>query len=110
MDDKEVVDVCRHYWNDGSGVASSALLIFSILDYSNQDSTAPSFLLHTSVGAEDNKCLLAAGSWPAGAVSATQDDDDPSRLPESDAKFRINGPFITCFSFQYGENYCWSHS
>ena len=49
-------------------VASSALLIFSILDYSNQDSTAPAFLLHTSVVADDNKCLPAAGPWPAGAL------------------------------------------
>ena len=80
-----------------AAVASSALMIFSIVEYSNQDSTAPSFLLHTSVGNDDNKCLPAKGPWPAGALlSAGNNEDD--------------APFITCFSVQWGKNYCWSHS
>ena len=78
-------------------VASSALLIFSILEFSNQDSTASSFLLHTSVGADDSKCIPAEGPWPAGALSSA-------------GNYQHDAPFITCFSFEWGKNYCWSHS
>ena len=52
-----------------TAVASSALLFFSILDFSKQESTAPSVLLHASDRADDDKCIPASGPWPIDAVS-----------------------------------------
>ena len=49
------------------------------------------------IDADDNKCLPAKGQWPAGALSSAGNTFN-------------NVPFITCFSFQRGENYCWSHT
>ena len=84
-----------------AAVASSALVFYSIMDYSNQDSTASSFLLHASVGADDNKCVPASGPWPAG--SGSQDDDGEEAFGASD------GPYVTCFASTTG-GHCWSHS
>ena len=81
-----------------AAVASSTLVFYSIMD--KQTSTVPSFLLHASVDADDNKCLPASGPWPAGSVSNGNGDvdDEPT------------APFVTCYTFQGGENYCWTHS
>ena len=81
-------------------VASSALLFFSIRESCGPASTEESFLLHASVGADDDKCVPASGPWPTGAASAV-DDDGPG------------GPFVTCFVCQGCVNqidHCWSHS
>ena len=81
-----------------AAVASSAMVLFTIMDYSNQDSTASSFLLHASVGADDDHCVQASGPWPTGSVST---DDDTHYLEHH--------PFVTCFVSTTG-GYCWSHS
>ena len=83
-----------------AAVASSALLFFSILDFSKQASTEPSFLLRDS-GPYSN-CLPASGSWPG--FNNVRNDDGGD-----------NGPYVTCF---YNKNsvlyapvsYCWSRS
>jgi hypothetical protein len=85
-----------------AAVASSAMVLFTIMDYSNQDSTASSFLLHASVGADDDHCVVASGPWPAGSVSK---DDDIS----ADTHNLEHHPFVTCFVSTTG-GYCWSHS
>ena len=85
-----------------AAVASSALVFFSIMEYSKQTSTGPSFLLHASGGAKnENTCEPASGPWPAGSVSNGNDDTDD----EPTAPF-----VVTCYMFQGGEDYCWTHS
>ena len=87
-----------------AAVASSALLLFSIIK--KLSGTAPTeelFLLHASVGADDDKCVAATGPWPTGSKSYMQDDDDDTSLqPHS-------GPYVSCFVSTTG-GYCWSHS
>ena len=84
-----------------AAVASSALLFLSILDFSKQESTEPSFLLNDSGGADDDKCVAATGPWPTGSVDKIDDDDSDDST----------GPYVTCFSYQEDEDiYCWSHS
>ena len=64
-----------------AAVASSALLLFSIIK--KLSGTAPTeelFLLHASVGADDDKCVAATGPWPTGSKSYMQDDDETRRL------------------------------
>ena len=88
-----------------AAVASSALLFYSIMDFSKEASIGPSFLLHDSVGVgatDDNYCFTPGFPgppvpWPAGTKSY-ESDDGP------------DGPHPTCFIFQGGENYCWSNS
>ena len=87
-----------------AAVASSALLLFSIIK--KLSGTAPTeelFLLHASVGADDDKCVAATGPWPTGSKSYMQDDDDDASLqPHS-------GPYVSCFVSTTG-GYCWFHS
>lgn len=82
-----------------AAVASSALLFLSIMDFSKQESSELSFLLHASVG-NDNTCVPASGPWPTNSVS--QDDDS------QDVNGASDGPYVTCYSFQ--GTHCWSHS
>ena len=77
-----------------AAVASSAMVLFTIMDVSNQGSTEPSFLLHASVGADDDNCVPASGPWPTGSVSTD---------------YAAYSPFVTCFVSTTG-GYCWSHS
>ena len=84
-----------------AAVASSALVFYSIMDFSKQASIGPSFLLHDSGGAKgDNTCLPASGPWPTNSVSQ---DEELGHL-------QSDGSYVTCYSFQGGENHCWSHS
>merc|ERR1719506_2910769 len=71
------------------------------MNFSKQESTVSSFLLRANVG-NDNKCVAASGPWPAGAVSGGLDDDVPNT--------NYSAPYVTCFTFQGGEDHCWSHS
>ena len=81
---------------------SSATLFFSgIMDSSGPAQTGESFLLNDSDGADDDKCLPAAGPWPSGSVSTHEHDDDDDDGP--------SGPYVTCFASTTG-GYCWSHS
>ena len=83
-----------------AAVASSTLLFLSIMELSGQAQTEESFLLHDS--GPYSKCVPASGPWPTNSVS--QDDDGEKASGASD------GPYVTCFEFQGGENHCWSHS
>ena len=87
-----------------TAVASSALLFFSILDFSKQESTAPSVLLHASDRADDDKCIPASGPWPGWISRKHSDVDDDNPYDPR------NRPFQTCFSLRGGEDYCWSNS
>ena len=90
--------MCAGIMGMSAAVASSAMVLFTIMDVSNQGSTEPSFLLHASVGADDDHCVQASGPWPTGSVST---DDDTHYLEHH--------PFVTCFVSTTG-GYCWSHS
>ena len=83
--------------------SGGASLVFPSLVTSSEParSTEESFLLHASVGADDNKCVPASGPWPTNSVS--QDDDGEEATGASD------GPYVTCFASTTG-GYCWSHS
>ena len=83
-----------------AAVASSTLLFLSIMELSGQAQTEESFLLHDS--GPYSKFVAASGPWPTNSVS--QDDDGEKASGASD------GPYVTCFEFQGGENHCWSHS
>ena len=87
-----------------AAVASSALLFLSILDFSKQESTAPSVLLHASDRADDDKCIPASGPWPGWISRKHSDVDDDNPYDPR------NRPFQTCFSLRGGEDYCWSNS
>ena len=83
-----------------AAVASSALVFFSIMDFSESE---PSFLLHDRGGADDNYCVVASGPWP-GRKNVKNDDDGKN-----------SGPYVTCFYNKNGAifapvSYCWSHS
>ena len=54
------------------------------MDFPKQESTEPSFLLHASVGADDNKCVPASGLWPTNSIS--RDDDAVGRIEK---KFKM---------------------
>ena len=107
-----------------AAVTSSTVLFYSIMNFSKQARTEPSFLLHASVGADDSKCIPASGPWPTGAVSKKDDDDD-------DGGSSSSGPYVTCFALNVDQDYddeyespaavaaaevaaaadhCWSHS
>ena len=83
--------------------SGGASLVFPSLVTSSEParSSEESFLLHASVGADDNKCVPASGPWPTNSVS--QDDDGEEVVGASD------GPYVTCFVSTTG-GYCWSHS
>ena len=83
--------------------SGGASLVFPSLVTSSEParSSEESFLLHASVGADDNKCVPASGPWPAG--SGSQDDDGEEAFGASD------GPYVTCFASTTG-GHCWSHS
>ena len=88
-----------------AAVASSALVFYSIMDFSKQAQTEESFLLNASSVGADNICVAASGPYPEGAFSREEqsDDDDPG----------MGGPFVSCFSLK--ENgaivgHCWSNS
>ena len=75
-----------------AAVASSALLFYSIMDFSKQAQTEESFLLNASSVGADNICVAASGPYPEGAFSREEqsDDDDPG----------MGGPFVSCFSLK----------
>ena len=85
-----------------SVASGGASLFFSSLVTSSEPArTEESFLLQARGGANDDRCVPASGPWPAGSVSGGQDDDTPNGH---------SGPYVTCFTFQGGEDQCWSHS
>ena len=98
-----------NHWIDGTAaVVSSATLFFSgIMDSSGQAQTEESFLLNDR--GPYSTCLPASGPWP----DNSQDDDhnhgeddnihDDDDNPTSDS-------YVTCFSFEGGQDQCWSHS
>ena len=75
-----------------AAVASSALVFYSIMDFSKQAQTEESFLLNASSVGADNICVAASGPYPEGAFSREEqsDDDDPG----------MGGPFVSCFSLK----------
>ena len=95
-----------------AAVASSALLFFSILDFSNQASTGSTFLLR------DSDCVVGLGienihntPWPGN--NDFKADDHPASADDNikdDDGNPTNTYFFTCFSFQGGEDHCWSMS
>ena len=89
-----------------AAVASSALVFFSIVDFSKQQArTEPSFLLHDRGGADDNNCVVASGPFPG----FSDEQNDPRRQHLQD------NPYVNCFSAKNPNvydpgDYCWSHS
>jgi len=86
--------MCAGIMGMTAAVASSVMVLFTILDVSNQESTEPSFLLNDRGGADDDTCLPASGPWPTGRASRQ------GNAPH---------PYVTCFVSTTG-GYCWSHS
>ena len=95
-----------------AAVASSAVLFYSILDFSKQASTGPSFLLDAR-GPYSN-CVVASGPWPTNSYAADDDrhDDDDGNNPNK------GKPYVTCYSYKDpyylnggdAEAQCWSNS
>ena len=94
-----------------AAVASSALLFYSILDFSKQASTEPSFLLHASVGS-DSDCVAGSGAWPYNNVDDDHShfgDDNEHDDDDNEDRKATKSAFVTCFVSTTGDH-CWSHS
>jgi len=91
-----------------TAVVSSATLFFSgIMDSSGPARTGESFLLNDR--GPYSKCLPASGPWPDNSQDDDHNHGEDDNIHDDDDN-PTSGSYVTCFSFEGGQDQCWSHS